>query len=927
MTGIPVTIVNQLDLALTVYNAVTPSPPPSAPPSTDAATYQAVHTPIGSVPANGQATLTAPAAICQLVICGAEDQFPLQQFITPILATAATTTVTATDRQQCQQVHGFIQQLFAQPYAPVALQFNALLSGCTSPASLEPQVAAFFNANGLPGCTFAQCSIVGWWLTNCIDAWDGTYYCYLPPPPSGELVLPNTPCAMLSIAGGKARFAPTDPSQAPSSNLAFADGVLGSPQADAATGLYLTALPRELRWEGQPGVMANCFVGTWNGKQMIAQTTPDPSLPWWVGAYDLVYVAFQTLQLAMTLQMIGFVFSASASALAYVGARVGDLVASINRRLSQGAASADADAAAGADAEAVNVDVDTDTDTDIVDVTDTVDTDTDTDTDVDVDIDVDDDVFAVIDTDVDTDVDIDTDTDIDDDTDTDTDIDTDIDTDVPVQPSAVLRVLTKLGGWLMDEGFPLLVKNLVILGALISAQRLLAAWGGASDQALAQTAPEQSTGLGLLLNYMLNPNNSPQTRWQTFADLVAQARPDAAEQTLLLDAIVTTADPAADQAAAAWRWPDSTRESLVMVLAQYSGDLAPGGYQILGAYTDSGQPLPIKTAAEVALSALALADKPTPGVSYRSLQVFHRDQDQWIGQPPYGLRVAAPGGLAFATFNDKLYLAYTGFGRLLCLLLPSAKSGSSDALDQQLVLPYSSIYAPTLVSIGGCLLLLFVGDGDAVYGCRSTDGIQFSTPERLLIQGAQTGLTSRDQVGACDLGQGELGVAVLCQDGFLRIYCTYSAEWSSAPLDCLLFSQMEEWDQVNLGPGFGAAGTALACGNGQVYLAYTCTGPDGSNRLGLAAGAYPGTRPAALTLAEQTAVDSGLALATAEDGNGTPSAAYVRAGRITIAAPGKSDPGAPIPIQLQTLGSGAQPALCDYAGRAYLAYTVPAQGN
>jgi hypothetical protein len=487
-------------------------------------------------------------------------------------------------------------------------------------------------------------------------------------------------------------------------------------------------------------------------------------------------------------------------------------------------------------------------------------------------------------------------------------------------------VLTKLGGWIMEEGFPLLVENLVIMGAMISAQKLLDAWGCAADQALANTAPEQGTGLGLLLNYMLNPNNSVQQRWQTFADLVQQARPDAAEQGVLLDAIVTTADPTADQAAAAWRWPEDTRDALVAVLATYTGDLAPEGYRILGAYAYNGTPLPIKVAAEVALDAMALAAQPTPGVSYATLQVFYGDQGRWVQQTPDGLSVANPGGLALARFDNKLFLAYTGQGRLLCLLSPSANSGSSASLDQQLVLPYTSLLAPSLVAIGDCLLLLFVGDGNQVYGLSSSDGSTFGQPRALRSAQTNAPVTSLGPVGAADIGNGRLGLCVLDTPEHLSIYAVEAGDCANGTLD---LAATAPWNETGLAGGFGAPGPALAGADGLFYLGYTAIGAAGGSRtLRLLAGAYPQTRPAPLTLADPPAVDSGLGLTLAEDGKATPNAVYLRNGQITLAAPAPGTtvtPGssAAIPLQEQTFIGGAQPALCFSGGRAYLAFTVP----
>src|SRR4029078_4402170 len=128
------------------------------------------------------------------------------------------------------------------------------------------------------------------------------------------------------------------------------------------------------------------------------------------------------------------------------------------------------------------------------------DIDTDVDVDVDIDIDVDVDFIAVVDVDVDVDIDID----IDVVTDVDTDVDVDIDTDVDVEPGAISQLLTKVGDWVMTKALPTLIEGAVMYIAFSSVGKILEAWRSADEAGMKNLQPRQTTGLGLLVNYMLN---------------------------------------------------------------------------------------------------------------------------------------------------------------------------------------------------------------------------------------------------------------------------------------------------------------------------------------------------------------------------------------------------------------------------------------
>lgn len=213
----------------------------------------------------------------------------------------------------------------------------------------------------------------------------------------------------------------------------------------------------------------------------------------------------------------------------------------------------------------------------------------------------------MVDVDIDVDVDVDNDTDTDTVTDTDTDID--IDTDVNVEEGFFTTLLRGLGNWLMKKGIPALTEMLAIQFSMMATQKILEIWRQQDEQSLAELQPRQTTGLGLLLNYMLNPNNSIATRWNTFADYVQQtstgdsSKDNPAIQVVLVSVLAVN-NAAADQAANNWRWSTSDENALISQLSQSTGSNTYQAFQTLGTYTYNGQTLPVKVACQMAIKYL-----------------------------------------------------------------------------------------------------------------------------------------------------------------------------------------------------------------------------------------------------------------------------------------------------------------------------------
>jgi hypothetical protein len=162
-----------------------------------------------------------------------------------------------------------------------------------------------------------------------------------------------------------------------------------------------------------------------------------------------------------------------------------------------------------------------------------------------------------------------------------------------VPPGSVNSLIGSLGNWIMTTGFTALAENLAIMVAMTSAQQLLEVWQQGAEDYLNEE-PAQSTGLGLLINYMLNPAVSYVTQWTTFADYVQQASPDVATQQMLISSIMMTPDSAAESASNAFNWPSGqSASSLVAQMAAYNtATTMYQAYLVLANFTVSGASAP-----------------------------------------------------------------------------------------------------------------------------------------------------------------------------------------------------------------------------------------------------------------------------------------------------------------------------------------------
>lgn len=608
---ISVQVTNTLGFPLNVYITTAPSPP--TPPSTDPAAYAQTYTLIGTVPANETVVLDTGTLLARLVITQEIGDFPVKLFVTSILgAPVQPVTIAQADLNNTAASFQFYQDYIAQPYSPVSLQFNEIVLAPQNVDTMDTLVSTLLVNSGYSGADYFGFSMVSFWANNSLFAWPNTYYCYTTSPLDAQgFIAPPVAAGTLIISTGTASFTATDGGNS-YPTLTYTNGKLSSPGANATTGLLVIGIYRTMVWEGQPAQSGMFWVGTRDGKQFILQPYQDTSLPWWIAAYNLAFASFLGVQVVMMVDMAKHVLSGVANGAKWLSDNAQALYSKMRGNAEGGSESADPDASAGDDIDPINVDVDVDVDvdidTDVITDTDNV-TDTDTDVDIDIDIDIDDDVFAVIDVDVDVDVDIDTDvvTDTDNvtDTDVDVDVDIDIDTDVEVPPGGVKSLLSKVGNWIMKKGFPALVKNIVIAGAMMGTQKLLEVWRSTDSQDLDAMSPQESTGLGLLLNYMLNDSVSEAERWTTFSDWVQQEQPDITTQKMLLTSILMFKNPTADNEQASWRWPQATQTALEQQMAQFSASPQQyQAYQALAAFNYQNQPLPVKVGASTAIAFL-----------------------------------------------------------------------------------------------------------------------------------------------------------------------------------------------------------------------------------------------------------------------------------------------------------------------------------
>lgn len=592
--------------ALDVYTTM--SPAQTDPPSTNPADYVPTYTFLGTVAASDNSSFNTSEALARVVVTRHSDQFPLKVAVSNALIPGSNLIdLGNTDVSVATSGWSFYQSFASQPYSPVSLNFATLVEQ-TPVTALNAAAQTFFQNNGAPGLTFGLYSAIGYWATNQLYAYPGSYYCYEPPSGSSMgFILPSTTVGTLTIADGRASYTAQGGSTL---SLDFFSSSLSSAGATSNSGLLTTAIIRDLAWEGKPDTITWGFVGTLDGQQFIAQSYANPQVPWYAVAYDMVYGAFFTVQLAMTLDAAINLLGTVANGLQWLGQNVSKLASRIQTSLNSTGDTAGPGSGVGDSADPVNVDVDIDVDID-VDVDVDIDIDIDVDVDVDIDIDVDVDFIAVVDVDVDVDIDVDIDVVTDTETDIDIDVDTDIDTDVDVQPGAVMKVLNSIGNWVMTKALPTLIEGAVIYVAFQSVSKILEAWKSQDEQDIANLQPRQSTGLGLLINYMLQDNTPVATRWQTFSEYVQEVYANAQDgdhvKTLqvTLSTLLQTGNSQADSEAASWRWSDQDQANVVASMKADTGNNTYLAFQVLGNTTYQGKPLPVKVGATVAMNYLA----------------------------------------------------------------------------------------------------------------------------------------------------------------------------------------------------------------------------------------------------------------------------------------------------------------------------------
>jgi hypothetical protein len=102
---------------------------------------------------------------------------------------------------------------------------------------------------------------------------------------------------------------------------------------------------------------------------------------------------------------------------------------------------------------------------------------------------------------------------------------------------------------------------------------------------------------------MINPANSVQDRWNTFADY-AQQVPGASEQQMVIAGMLSSKNDAEDAELAAWRWSASDQSAAVDAMVKAASPDEYKAYNTLATYQYNGKILPIKVGAGVALQFL-----------------------------------------------------------------------------------------------------------------------------------------------------------------------------------------------------------------------------------------------------------------------------------------------------------------------------------
>ena len=126
----------------------------------------------------------------------------------------------------------------------------------------------------------------------------------------------------------------------------------------------------------------------------------------------------------------------------------------------------------------------------------------------------------------------------------------------------------------------------------------------ADEQGMANLQPRQTTGLGLLINYMFNEKKPIEERWDTFADYVQVSKADPGTLEMNMTVILSTGNTAADSALSSWKWSTDEENAVVNALKQYPAADAYKAFQTLGTQTYNGQVLPVKVGASVAMKYL-----------------------------------------------------------------------------------------------------------------------------------------------------------------------------------------------------------------------------------------------------------------------------------------------------------------------------------
>ena len=142
-----------------------------------------------------------------------------------------------------------------------------------------------------------------------------------------------------------------------------------------------------------------------------------------------------------------------------------------------------------------------------------------------------------------------------------------------------------------------ILKNVVIMGAMEGWSELNQYWYKQAGQNASDATPQPGSPTGMLLDYMLNPQNTVQARWNTFGEYASQSGVAPSDQSTTLVALLTIKNKKEDAAVTAWRWTPADKAAAVQAMTK-----APAGqsYQALGEYTYKGKTLPVKIGATVA---------------------------------------------------------------------------------------------------------------------------------------------------------------------------------------------------------------------------------------------------------------------------------------------------------------------------------------